>query len=52
MDVLLFVYALVVLSGMAVGIEDKSLGWLYILAVLLWPLTLIFITVDLIFDLL
>ena len=51
MDVLLFIYALVVFGGMMAGIEDKSTGGFYILGVLLWPLTLIFIIVALIFDL-
>lgn len=51
MDVLLFIYALVALAGMLTAIEDKSTGWVFILAVLLWPLTLIFIIVALIFDL-
>ena len=41
MDILLFIYALVVFGGMAAGIEDKSTGGLYILAVLLWPITLV-----------
>lgn len=41
MNVLLIIYAIVALSGMLAGIEDKSTGFLYILAVLLWPLTLV-----------
>ena len=41
MDVFLYIYAIVVFGGMAAGIEDKSTGGLYILAVLLWPLTLV-----------
>ena len=41
MNILLFIYAVVALGGMLAGIEDKSAGFLYILAVLLWPLTLV-----------
>lgn len=41
MNVLLIIYAVVALGGMLAGIEDKSTGFLYILAVLLWPLTLV-----------
>ena len=41
MNVLLIIYAIVALGGMLAGIEDKSTGFLYILAVLLWPLTLV-----------
>ena len=41
MNVLLLIYAVVALGGMLAGIEDKSKGFLYILAVLLWPLTLV-----------
>ena len=41
MNVLLIIYAIVALGGMLAGIEDNSTGFLYILAVLLWPLTLV-----------
>ena len=50
MDTLLFIYALVVFAGMAAGIEDKSTGGLYILGVLLWPITLVFIIGALLYD--
>ncbi len=52
MDILLYIYALGVFGGMMAGIEDESTGGFYILCVLLWPLTLIFIIVNLIFNLL
>ena len=41
MKTLLIIYAVVALGGMLAGIEDKSTGFLYILAVLLWPITLV-----------
>jgi len=50
MDTLLFIYALVAFAGMAAGIEDKTTGWLYIVSVLLWPITLVFIIGMLIYD--
>ena len=50
MDVLLFIYAVVALGGMLAGIEDKSTGFLYILAVLLWPLTLVGILIMLLLE--
>ena len=41
MNVLLLIYAVVALAGMLAGLEDKSAGFSYILAVLLWPLTVV-----------
>ena len=41
MEWILFIYACVVFGGMAAGIQDKTTDGLYILAVLLWPLTLV-----------
>lgn len=41
MKTLLIIYTIVALGGMLAGIEDKSTGFLYILAVLFWPLTLV-----------
>ena len=51
MEWILFIYALVVFGGMTAGIEDKSTGGFYILAVLLWPLTLVGILIMFFLDL-
>ena len=50
MDTLLFIYACVVFGGMAAGIENNTNDGLYILAILLWPLTLVGILIMLILD--
>ena len=50
MEILLIIYAIVALGGMLAGIEDESTGLLYILAVLLWPLTLVGILIMLLLE--